>query len=247
MILLSLNIRGVGGSLKLASMRRLLSKNLPNIIFLQETLVAVEKARNFMYLLRPEWMICGVSYVGKSGGILVSWDPNVFDLVLVLSCGGIFLTGTSLANKRKVSFLNVYGPCQDRKNFWDKVDRRGLLAHDDLIMAGDMNFTTNSEEVWGVSALADPLVVFFKEIFLKNNLVDVAPAVVVPTWRNGRVGDEGIAKRLDRIYMVEDLITSSLRYRAWVEYPFISDHAPVLLQLGDGLSSVAHPFKLNHA
>jgi endonuclease/exonuclease/phosphatase family metal-dependent hydrolase len=165
----------------------------------------------------------------------VSWDPNFFDLVPVLSCGGIFLSGTSLADKRKVSLLNVYGPCQDRKNFWEKVDGRGLLAHDDLIMAGDMNFMTNSEEVWGVSALADPLVVFFKEFFSKNKLVDVAPAEVVPTWRNGRSGVEGIAKRLDRIYVVEDLITSSCRYRAWVEFPFISDHAPVLLQLGEGL------------
>jgi hypothetical protein len=53
-------------------------------------------------------------------------------------------------------------------------------------MARDMNFTTNSEEVWGVSALADPLAVFFKEIFSKNKLVDVAPAEVVPTWKNGR-------------------------------------------------------------
>jgi hypothetical protein len=47
------------------------------------------------------------------------------------------------------------------------VDDRGLLAHDDLIMEGDMNFTTNSEEVWGVSALADPLALFFKEFFKK--------------------------------------------------------------------------------
>ena len=38
---------------------------------------------------------------------------------------------------------------------------------------------------------------------------------------------------------------SKLRYRAWVQYPFISDHAPVLLQLGSGLLSTAHPFKLN--
>jgi hypothetical protein len=72
MILLSLNIRGVGGPLKLASLRRLSSKTIPNIIFLQETLVAAEKERNFMYILRPKWMICAVSSVVKSGGILVS-------------------------------------------------------------------------------------------------------------------------------------------------------------------------------
>ena len=144
MILLSLNIQGVGGSLKFASMRNFLSKTQPNVFFLQETLVVGEKERNFMYMLKPKWMICVVSSVEKSGGILVSWDPNFFDLVLILGCGGIFLSGTSLADKRKVSFLNVYGPCQDRKNFWEKVDGRGLLDHGDLIMDGDVNFTINS-------------------------------------------------------------------------------------------------------
>jgi exonuclease III len=44
MILLTLNVRGVGGSLKTASVRRILTKVNPDIIFLQETLVAEEKA-----------------------------------------------------------------------------------------------------------------------------------------------------------------------------------------------------------
>jgi exonuclease III len=48
MILLSLNIRGVGGTLKYASLRRLLNRTNPDIIFLQETLVDEKKARLFM-------------------------------------------------------------------------------------------------------------------------------------------------------------------------------------------------------
>jgi len=48
MILLYLNIRRVGGTLKTASLRRLLSRTLPDIIFLQETLVAEKRARLFM-------------------------------------------------------------------------------------------------------------------------------------------------------------------------------------------------------
>jgi hypothetical protein len=126
-----------------------------------------------------------------------------------------------------------------------QVDGKGLLAHNDLIMAGDMNFTTSTEEVWGTSALVDSLAGFFKALFIKNNLVDVVPIEVVPTWHNGRSGDDGIAKRLDRIYVVEDLITSTMRYRTWVEYPYLSDHAPVFLQLGVGIPTVAYPFKLN--
>jgi hypothetical protein len=117
MILLTLNIRGVGGPLKLASFRRLVCKSSPNLIFLQETLVSAEKSRTFMNKIKPDWCVCVVSVVGTSGGLLVSWDPNYFDLVPYLSIGGIFLSGTSLLDNKKFSFLNVYGPCQDRKAF----------------------------------------------------------------------------------------------------------------------------------
>jgi hypothetical protein len=55
----------------------------------------------------------------------------------------------SLLDNMKLSFLNVYGPCQERKAFWEALDGSGLLRHKDLIMANDLNFTTSPEEVWG--------------------------------------------------------------------------------------------------
>jgi exonuclease III len=66
MILLSLNIRGVGGTLKQASMRRVCRKVKPDVIFLQETLVDEEKARHFMLRFVPSWCICAVSSLGNS-------------------------------------------------------------------------------------------------------------------------------------------------------------------------------------
>jgi hypothetical protein len=83
MIMLSLNLRGTGGTLKLASVRSVLDKTHPDIVFFQETLVHSEKARNFMSTLRPNWFSCVVNSVGTSGGLLVTWDPNVFDLVCI--------------------------------------------------------------------------------------------------------------------------------------------------------------------
>ena len=49
------------------------------------------------------------------------------------------------------------------------------------------------------------------------------------------------------VLISKDLLLSSDRYRTWVEYPFLSDHVPVLLQLGIGMLAVAHPFKFNPA
>jgi hypothetical protein len=47
--------------------------------------------------------------------------------------------------------------------------------------------------------------------------------------------------------VAESVITSSSRICAWVEYPYISDHAPICLQLGEERSEAAYPFKLNPA
>jgi hypothetical protein len=229
MILLTLNIRGVGGPLKQTSLHRLLNNSSLGIIFLQETLVSVEKARSFMCKLISEWMICVVSSVGTSRDLFASWDPNLFAFDHVLSYGGILMSGTSLVDKTKLSFFNVYGPCQDRKALWTFVEASGILAQKDIIIAGDLNFTSSQEEIWGQHALPNPLVGFFKSLILKNLLVDIHPLDIVPTWRNGQTGSDSISKRLDKVLMAEELCTYYQGYMTWVHYPFLLDHALVFL------------------
>jgi hypothetical protein len=124
---------------------------------------------------------------------------------------------------------------------------KALLSLEALILAGDLNFTTSSEEVWGVGALMDPLAGFFKELFAKNILVDIQPAELVPTWRNGRSEGQGILKHLDRFFVSSSLLGDTVRYRTWVELPFISDHAPVILQMEYGHKRIAYPYKFNPA
>jgi exonuclease III len=115
MLLLSLNIRGIGGTLKAASMRRLLDHTFPDIVFLQETLSLDQKARDFLNVLRPSWVLTTVNSLGNSGGLLVTWDPNLYDLVASLTVGGILLTGRCLTTQKEIALLNVYGSCKDRK------------------------------------------------------------------------------------------------------------------------------------
>lgn len=45
--------------------------------------------------------------------------------------------------------------------------------------------------------------------------------------------------------MAEDLIGPATKYRSWVEPTFISDHAPIILQLDIGIPKIVHPFKFN--
>lgn len=55
--------------------------------------------------------------MGNYGGLLVSWDPNLFELVPFLMVGGILVTSRSLLHNQDLSLINVYGPCSAKKDF----------------------------------------------------------------------------------------------------------------------------------
>jgi hypothetical protein len=124
---------------------------------------------------------------------------------------------------------------------WKKV----FYPHSDLILAGDLNFSLSTDEIWGSTVVIDPLASFFKDLFANTSLVDVAPSQLVPTWRNGRMGDSNISKHLDRFFVAEGFLGPVSRYRSWVGSSYISDHAPVFFQLDIGFPKTVYPFKFN--
>jgi len=166
----------------------------PNIVFLPETLVHEQKSQSFMNMFRPSWVSCAVSFVGTSGCLLVSWDPYLFSLVPYLTCGRILLTSLIIATKRKINRLNVYGLCMERNSFWIFLANNGLISMNSLLVAGDLNLTVSTGEVWGGTTNSGQLASFFRALFQFHKLIDVQPDKIVPTWRNGCLGTDYIAK-----------------------------------------------------
>jgi hypothetical protein len=58
-------------------------------------------------------------------------------------------------------------------------------------------------------------------------------------------GTKLIAKRLHRDLISEDFLASTDIYQSWVEYPYILDNAPILLQLDLLTTHLFYPFKMN--
>jgi hypothetical protein len=193
-----------------------LDKTRPDLVCIQETLVHFEKARRFMSSIQPFWYCCAVSSIGNLGGLLVAWEPFVYELNASLTCGGILLTGHNIASKRILSILNVYGPCIEKRLFWTNLSSSGILSKKNLIIAGDLNVTLSTEEVWGGSNFSANTTGFYKSIFQVNHLIDLTLDKLVPTWRNGRSGATLTSKRLDRFLIAEDLLTGIGIYKTWL-------------------------------
>jgi hypothetical protein len=76
-------------------------------------------------------------------------------------------------------------PLLDQKHFWSSVADNGLLSLNNLIIVGDLNITFSPYEVWGGSSHPGSSDGFYKDLFISKNLIDIKPAKLVPTWRNG--------------------------------------------------------------
>ena len=95
--------------------------------------------------------------------------------------GGILLIGFCISSKKDLAFLNVYGPCKDRKCFWSTLADSGIISIPNLVMAGDLNFILSSDEHWGGSFLRSPTEEFYKDLFNSKKLIDLKPPKIVPT------------------------------------------------------------------
>ena len=105
----------------------------------------------------------------------------------------------------------------------------------------------NASETWGKKVVLDPLASHFKLFFDSLGLLDIAPTYVGPTWRNGRVGEEGINKRLDRFLLYSSSIPSLKVHHMWIHHVDISDHYPIDLEWNKSIGYFKFPYKFNRS
>ena len=75
MIILSLNVKGVGGNTKSLALKHLFEYARLDVVCIQETMVCGAKAGEVFSKLLVDWEMCTVDSIGKSGGLFSSWKP----------------------------------------------------------------------------------------------------------------------------------------------------------------------------
>lgn len=246
MIISSWNCRGLASKPKKLALRELVLNSKSDVILLQETLGKGEEVVSMLKGLLPGWVFSALDAEGHSGGLAVGIREgrikvrNQWGMKQVM---GIECQSTEFAFS--FTIINVYGPCQGRPPFWNRLLESSLVKNKLVVMGGDLNFSLGRAETWGPNAREDPQSEFFMNLLASNNLIEANLIKLKPTWRNKRIGEARVAKRLDRFLINEDLAAAIPLFRQWVEEGGPSDHFPIFIELSNGPSKPPAPFKFN--
>jgi exonuclease III len=150
MKLLSFNCRGLASPSKHLSLQRLLELAQPDIVMLQETLGAEALIVPLLERLLKGWSFFGLDASGCVGGLEMGWNQK--SIKLESSWGfpsgqGMFVYVAELG--KYFTILNIYGPTQDRPQFWNSLLEKSFLKDCFLILGGDLNFSIGAGRILG--------------------------------------------------------------------------------------------------
>jgi len=244
---LSFNCRGLASASKKLALKRLYESSPVDIMLLQETLGLAESITAALSSIFPGWQFTAMDSTGRSGGLAIGFNPAT--IKALGSWGGPGFLGFDLFSAdlgTTLRVINIYGPCQQRESFWNNLLGLSILSVEHLIIGGDLNFSLGYGESWGASAQIDPLTAFMTDLLDRHDLSDVPMIKPLPTWRNRRIGDAALARRLDRFLMKGTLLQRLHHFRQWVGNGGISDHHPIYLEINGQNKKPKAPFKFNH-
>ena len=205
-IVVSINIRSLGGKGKYLSLRDFLKKLNPSIICIQESMHLADHSIVVFCSMFQAWNIAAWDALGHSRGEIILWNPIVAMFKAFSFFGGTLIIGHCRGHRNMPHIINLYAHDQERRIFWDWMDRSEILSLSNLIIAGDFNSSLHPDDIWGRDGRADPLENHLRSLFSFQNICDLKMDDSSPMWYNCKNGDATISKRLDRFLIKEDLV-----------------------------------------
>jgi len=234
MIIVNLNIRGLGGSTKASYLRRIVAKEGAAFVCLQETKLRVcTDAR--CYGLWGDNNVGWVHFDGEngSGSLLSMWRKDVFVYEShEMGKGFIAVVGQHAKSSCRCVIVNVYAACSLREKIelWERLSTLKLASS---VLAwcfcGDFNAIRRRGERKGTSVRENHT----SEMGRFNNFIDTNTLLELPivgkkyTWfsSNGKA-----MSRLDRVLVSEEWMQEWPMGKQYVQRREISDHCALVVK-----------------
>ncbi|KAL4280566.1 hypothetical protein GQ457_03G000290 [Hibiscus cannabinus] len=167
----------IGRGEKVRAVRRLIIKQKPNFLFLQETKLSSFKASIFRKLWnKPEIVHCFSPSTGSAGGLLCMWDGDWFTAeVQIIKKRFIATIGKLKSSGWQCGFLNVYGPSLDseKREFFGDLLNVLRMFNVSWFVGGDFNSILNVEEKSG-NLVNMTVMDIFRHFVQEAELVDLS-------------------------------------------------------------------------
>ena len=118
MIILSLNMRGIGGTLKQQALKRMFFVYKPDVVMIQESMRSRSKSIEIFSSISKGWKSCSIDAEGLSKGLVTGWNANFDALSTHTLDEGYIILEDKIEELGKVfKLVNLYGPYGDRKPY----------------------------------------------------------------------------------------------------------------------------------
>jgi len=237
MIIINLNIRGLGGGIKARYLKHIITREDAVFVCLQET-KAVQFSDARCYSLWGDNNVGWVHYERDNGGgsFLSMWrtDAFIYDNH-IMGKGYIAVSGQHVKANCRCVVVNIYAACslREKKVLWGELSRI-KIASQDLIwcFCGDFNAVRSHCERKGTKEMGSQL----SEIREFNRFIDANLLIELPfvgknfTWFNSN----GKAKsRLDRVLLSKDWMQMWPLCKQYVQRREVSDHCALVVKFVD--------------
>lgn len=245
MKIITWNIRGLGSKIKIRAVRKVIGREGPGIVLLQET----KKQEFCKNLIRSLWSRGQIESVwvpaeGTAGGLSILWDTAFFHCEEKITTQRlIFLKGVLVKSNQRCIIGNIYASnCMlGRRQHWEELLNQMERWTDPWILGGDFNVVLSPDERKGgegnVVAMNE-----FRNFVEEAQLADLPVAGGKFTWTNKRA--EAISSRLDRFLVAGAVLENFPNLIQKMLPRMVSDHNPVVLTL-DSEDWGPKPFRLD--
>nr|GEX69509.1 RNA-directed DNA polymerase, eukaryota [Tanacetum cinerariifolium] len=225
-----LNLSGLGSKAKKEWIRELNIKHRVNFLTLQETKMDSISAMD-VKLLWGNYNFDHVfsEAVGNLGGILCTWDSNVFHKEKhIISDNFLALYGTWNPNKAKLLMISIYAPQSGtgKHSLWSYITSLITRWNGDCMVMGDFNEVRCMEDsmgsVFNVKGANE-----FNNFISNSGLVEVQLEGYSFTWSHPSATK---MSKLDCFLVTEGLVSLFPRISDICLDRHLSDHRPILLR-----------------
>lgn len=249
MNLCSYNIRGLNN--KISFVRDFISNKKIGLISLLETHVKKDSANFVSNSVSPRFTWLFNYDCHSNGRIWVGWDPGVWKIQLLkhgsqhISC-----SATTIGSNDHffVSFIYAMNTPEERRELWsDLLNFRDSISSNGItptwILLGDFNVCLNANEINGGSSRFTTGMQDFKDFLQDSITTDLRLSGNVYTWWDCNKS-RPIQKKLDRALVNGDWLVSFPMAHARILPRGLSDHCPVLVELGTAFDKLNKPFQV---